>query len=135
MADSHLIIYDGECIFCQNYVRFLRLRKNIGPVDLVDARSDDPRVQSFWSKGYDLNEGMLFVWNGRVFFGAEAMQKLAELSGDKSFLGRIRDSLFARPRIADSLYPFLKAGRKATLFLLGRKTLRRSEKGGMPEER
>jgi predicted DCC family thiol-disulfide oxidoreductase YuxK len=127
MNESHLIIYDGECIFCQNYVKFLRLRENIGPVELLNARSDDPRVQSFWAQGYDLNEGMLFVWNGRVFHGAKAMHKLAELSGDRTRMGRLRDAVLSRSGITTAIYPLLKLGRRTTLFLMGRKTLRRDE--------
>jgi hypothetical protein len=59
-TDPALIIYDGECVFCNNYLRFVRLRETIGKVDLLDARSDDPRVKRYWREGFDLNEGMLF---------------------------------------------------------------------------
>ena len=34
---SNYLIYDGNCPFCSNYVRFTRLRENIGSVDLIDA--------------------------------------------------------------------------------------------------
>ncbi|KAA9011069.1 DUF393 domain-containing protein [Sphingobium limneticum] len=43
MTDQSIIIYDGECIFCQNYVRFFRLREAIGAVELLDARSGGNR--------------------------------------------------------------------------------------------
>ncbi len=29
MPDPALIIYDGDCIFCQNYVRLVRLRETL----------------------------------------------------------------------------------------------------------
>ncbi|HUG62924.1 MAG TPA: DCC1-like thiol-disulfide oxidoreductase family protein, partial [Methylomirabilota bacterium] len=86
MSDPSLIIYDGECIYCQNYVRFVRLREAIGPVELLDARSGDPRVQEYWRQGYDLNEGMLFVFHGRVHHGADAIHVLAGLSGSNGAL-------------------------------------------------
>ena len=34
-----MIIYDGDCVFCSHYVRFVRLRETVGPVALIDARS------------------------------------------------------------------------------------------------
>ncbi len=80
MPDPALIIYDGDCIFCQNYVRLVRLRETLGKVELVDARSQDPRVRKYQREGYNLNEGMLFVWNGRIYHGSDAVHVLAGLS-------------------------------------------------------
>ena len=59
--NASLIIYDGDCIFCHNYVRLMRLCASLGNVELIDARGGDPRVRSYWSQGYDLNTGMLFI--------------------------------------------------------------------------
>ena len=56
--ETSLIIYDGQCVFCSNYVRFMRLRDTVGHVELIDARTQDPRIGEYWSQGYDLNEGM-----------------------------------------------------------------------------
>ena len=39
------LIYDGACIFCDAYVRLLALREAVGPVELIDARSGDPRLR------------------------------------------------------------------------------------------
>ena len=61
------LIYDGACIFCDAYVRLLSLREAVGPVELIDARSGDPRLRAYQSAGYDLNEGMLFEYSGTVY--------------------------------------------------------------------
>lgn len=123
-ADKSLIVYDGDCVFCQNYVRILRLRKAVGAVELLDARSDDPRVRRFWEAGYDLNEGMLFVHRGTVFHGAEAVHVLATLTGSHDWLNRANASIFANPRVARLLYPALKLGRRLTLLARGRTLMR-----------
>ena len=65
--NASLIIYDGDCIFCHNYVRLMRLRASLGNVELIDARGGDPRVWSYWSQGYDLNTGMLFIHGGKIY--------------------------------------------------------------------
>ena len=40
------IFYDGQCPFCRRYVRLLELRSEIGDIALIDARSDDPRIEA-----------------------------------------------------------------------------------------
>lgn len=126
MSDPSLIIYDGECIYCQSYVRFVRLREAIGPVELLDARSDDPRVAEYWQRGYDLDEGMLFVYRGRVYHGAGAIHMLAGLSSRHGALNRLNAFLFAHERVARLAYPLLKLGRRATLAIRGRRRLRQA---------
>ena len=123
-ADKSLIIYDGECVFCQNYVRFLRLKKAVGDVELLDARSGDPRIAAYWKEGYDLNEGMLFVHRGNIFYGAEAVHVLATLTGSQDWLNRLNGRLFSSRGTARLLYPALKAGRRLTLLLRGRSEIR-----------
>ena len=125
--EPHLVVYDGDCIFCQNYVSFLRLRENVGPVELLDARSGDPRVERLWHEGYDLNEGMIFVHDGTVHYGPEAMRMLSELSGDPSLAGRARDQILSRGRIVNFAYPLLKLGRRLTLLARGKRLMRRPE--------
>jgi predicted DCC family thiol-disulfide oxidoreductase YuxK len=121
--DNSLIIYDGDCIFCQNYVRFIRLRETIGNVELVDARSDDPRVARYWDDGFDLDEGMIFVHRGQVYYGSEAVHVLARLSSSSSVLNRLNGSLFSRRWVATLAYPLLKVGRRLTLKARGKRLL------------
>jgi len=118
-----LIIYDGDCVFCQNYVRLLRLRSAVGPVDLVDARSADARVTQYRRQGYDLNEGMLFVYNGRVHYGSDAVHVLAGLSSSSSLFNRLNAAIFSSRIASTLLYPFLRVGRRVTLFVRGRRLI------------
>ena len=124
MSEPSLIIYDGDCVYCQNYVRFLRLKETVGPIELVDARSGDPRVRTYWRDGYDLDEGMLFVYRGGVYHGAEAIHVLASLSSETGWLNRLNRAVLSRQGAAKVLYPVLKLGRRATLALRGKTALR-----------
>lgn len=123
MTEPSLIVYDGECVFCQNYVRFVRLREAIGAVELLDARSADPRIKRLWQDGYDLNQGMVFVHRGRVFHGAEAVQVLASFSSSSGPFNRLNAAIFNSASMAKLLYPALKLGRRLTLKLRGRRLL------------
>lgn len=115
-----LIIYDGDCVFCQNFARLLRLRETVGPVDLLDARSGDPRAARYWAEGHDLDEGMLFVYNGRVHYGADAVHVLAGLSSPVSWFNRMNRVVFSSGTASAVLYPVLKLGRRVTLLLRGK---------------
>lgn len=115
-----LIVYDGDCIFCQSYVRFARLRSTVGAVELLDARSGDARVAEFQRQGFDLNEGMLFVFEDRVYHGDEAINLLAILSSSSSLFGWLNRRILANRTVARLVYPALKFGRRATLRLRGR---------------
>lgn len=121
--DTALIVYDGECVFCQNYVRMLKLRESVGKVDLVDARSDDPRARALVAKGFDLDEGMVFSYRQRIYHGSDAVHAIALLGSSSSTFNRLNALLFSRPAIARMSYPWLKAGRRATLWLRGRKLI------------
>ena len=111
------LIYDGACIFCDAYVRLLALREAVGPVELIDARSGDPRLRAYESAGYDLNEGMLFEYNGTVYFGADALNILATLSTPVSTFNRINGALLSKQLVARFFYPMFKFCRTITLKL------------------
>lgn len=120
MTKPALVIYDGDCIFCQNYVRLVRLKETVGRVELLDARSGDPRVQKFQRDGYNLNEGMLFVWDDRIYHGAEAVHVLGLLSSPKGWFNHLNRAIFSSKMVSRILYPLLKAGRLATLLVRGK---------------
>lgn len=130
---SALIIYDGECVFCQNYVRLLRLREGVGAVELVDARSSDPRVVSLQRQGYDLDDGMVFIHNGRIYHGHDAVHALALLTSDSTLFNKLTARVLSRPNIAAAIYPVLKAGRRITLFVRGRKMIADDPKSSAPD--
>ena len=118
--NASLIIYDGDCIFCHNYVRLMRLCASLGNVELIDARGGDPRVRSYWSQGYDLNTGMLFIHGGKVYQGAEAIHVLGCLSSRVFWSNRLNCFIFSSRTASTLLYPILKHGRRMALLLRGR---------------
>ncbi len=120
MMQANFIIYDGECPFCTRYVRFLRLREAVGAVDLVDARSDDPRVAAALKDGYDLDEGMIVSLNGTVYHGADCINRLALLSTSSGLFNRLNAFWFRSPTLSRVFYPLLRACRNLALRLLGR---------------
>jgi len=134
-SDSPVIIYDGECIFCRNYVRLIRLRETIGRIRLVDARSPEPIVAEYQGRGYDLNEGMLFVFRGQVYHGSAAIHVLSTLSTPVSFFNKVNKYIFSNHTASCVFYPLLKVGRRVTLFLRGKTLISNSSSGRDPIQR
>ncbi|RJE82912.1 DCC1-like thiol-disulfide oxidoreductase family protein [Paracoccus onubensis] len=115
------IIYDGQCPLCSSLVRMSRLRLHVDSVELIDARSADPRVQELVAMGYDLDEGMIMRCDGQIYHGAAALRMLAELTGKPGLPIR----LIRSPQAAGHIYPILRQGRRLLLRLLGRRPIGR----------
>ena len=114
------VVYDGECPFCRNYVRLMALKKAVGAVELVDARSDAPAVRRLVELGYDLNEGMAAIYGGTVYFGSDAVVLISTLTHKAGPAARVLAALLRDPRRAKRLYPVMRVGRRIALRLLGR---------------
>lgn len=114
------VIYDGECPFCSAYVRMLRLRAAAGPIELVDARTDDPLVEEARQRGFDLDEGMAMRMGGQWSHGDDVVHRLALMSGPSGLLNRVQAWIFRSPARSRLLYPWLRAGRNLTLRFRGR---------------
>ncbi|MCI0655277.1 MAG: DUF393 domain-containing protein [Methylococcaceae bacterium] len=122
-ADNFFLVYDGDCPFCSAYVRYVRIQKALGRLELVNARNGGPLTASIRERGIDLNEGMVLVMGNEYFFGSECMHRLALMSTGSGCFNALNAIIFSRPRVSRLLYPCLKFGRRITLMLLGRSTL------------
>lgn len=119
-SDDLYIVYDGQCPFCANYIRLIRLREIGGGVHLVDARSSHPAKDFVLARNIDLNEGMAAILGGRIYWGDECINFLALMSTPSGAFNRLNRLIFSSPKISRALYPWLSAGRRLTLKLLNR---------------
>jgi len=126
------VFYDGQCPFCSAYVRLLRLRESVGEVILVDARQMTAETLDLVDRGIDLNEGMALKIGGRIYHGDECVHALAMLTTSSRWFNRLNGMLFSSGRRARIIYPVMRAGRNAGLWLLHRKKLdlRDPKRGG-----
>lgn len=123
------IHYDGDCPFCARYVRWLRLRETVGDVRLVDLRVDHAARERLRAQGHDLDQGMVVEIDGQAHAGAEAVHRLALLSTPSDRFNRLNRWVLGHHGASAWVYPWLRAGRNATLFLLGREALAMREAG------
>lgn len=124
MVDDVLrIIYDGECPFCSQFVALYRIRQNVGQVQLIDARTNPDVVADILNRGYNLDDGMIAVWQGHYYYGQESVSLMAMLSEERGMFARLNRLLFVNPAVAARIYPLLVKGRKVVLRMLGRKLI------------
>jgi predicted DCC family thiol-disulfide oxidoreductase YuxK len=121
---SPVIIYDGDCIFCENYVRLYRARQSLGRIMLLNARELPEALKLDLKRSYDLNEGMLFIEGERVYFGADAVHALALVTSSSTIFNRLNGMVFRSKRLSRLLYPLLKFGRQMTLLVRGKSQIR-----------
>ena len=123
------IHYDGDCPFCERYVRLLRLRRAAGPVRLVDLRENADIRGDLADDGFDPDRGMIVETGNRRLGGADAVNALALLSTPSDRFNRANRLLLSSPPIAAAVYPVLRSGRWLTLFLLGRQRIAAEDSG------
>jgi len=122
-SERLLVVYDGDCPLCANFVTFYSASKNAGGMELINARERPALVQELRSKGMEINEGMIVTWRGHYYYGAEGMHLLAILGNDSGVIGILNRLLFRNKKIAKAVYPLLAAGRRVMLALLRRKLI------------
>ncbi|MFY3433568.1 DCC1-like thiol-disulfide oxidoreductase family protein [Achromobacter mucicolens] len=122
-SDENYLLYDGDCPFCANYVRMMRLRKAAGPIAILNMRDHPELAAHHRAQGYDLNQGMLLHLDGRDYWGADAIHRLALLSTGSDVFNRLNATIFSNACLSKALYPFMRTGRSLTLALLGKKKM------------
>jgi predicted DCC family thiol-disulfide oxidoreductase YuxK len=118
-----VLVYDGDCPVCSSYVRYVRLKESVGRIEMVNARDGGPWVERVRNAGLDLDQGMVLIYGGRFYHGADCIHMLALLSTPSGLFNRINAAVFSSPRLSGALYPLLRAGRNLLLRLLGRRPL------------
>jgi predicted DCC family thiol-disulfide oxidoreductase YuxK len=117
------IIYDGDCPFCRNYMRLVRLKQAIGPVRLIDARAGGPEADFVRSRGLDLDEGMAMFYEGTLYHGGDCLHLMAMLSSRSGFFNRATAWIFATGPRSRALYPLLRFCRNLALRVLGKRKI------------
>ena len=121
-----VILYDGECPFCTGFAKLVRLRENVGPVRIVNARQGGLELDAVTAAGFDIDQGnaVLERWDGeraaRIHHGPDAQAWLAARSVRWHPVGIFLRTLFATPAIGRMSYPVLKGTRNLALRGMGR---------------
>lgn len=111
------VIYDGECYFCNHTAKFLKIRKNVGQLILIDARQPHELVTEAVKQGIDINEGVIVYYHERFYHGKIAINLLNDLADQSTFSGKLSYWVYRNKLAASIGYPILKLLRKLNLWL------------------
>jgi predicted DCC family thiol-disulfide oxidoreductase YuxK len=117
------LIYDGQCPFCSRYVSLLDLRRSIDEISLVNAREAGSLVRELQEQGVNLDDGIVLILDGRIFYGADCINQIAVMGLSRGAFAVFNSWLFRSSVVANAFYPVLKFFRRATLRILGRKSI------------
>src|SRR5436190_11708114 len=126
--DDVTLIYDGECPVCTAYS--CNVDAGSSQLKRVNARSVTPEVQRALDEGIDLDEGMVVLYQGKLYHGADAMHRMALLAPNSGIRNRLNRLFFGNLAVARAIYPTLRAGRNTLLYILGRKKIAEVDKVG-----
>lgn len=118
-----VLIYDGDCPVCSSYVRYVRFREAVGSSLMVNARDGGEWVQVVRERGLDLDQGMVLVYGGEFYHGADCIHMIALLSSRVGVFNRLNGWLFRNRCMARITYPVLRTARNILLRLLGRRPI------------
>ena len=116
------IVYDDECPFCKDFIQMTNLRQEGHDVSLINARESKEELVLKLSESFNLDDGMVAIVDGKIYFGAAAAHMIVILSTTKGMKSQIYRLILKNERIANYAYPVLAKLRKL-FFVLARKDL------------
>lgn len=122
-------IYDGDCPLCTMAANALQIRKAVGPLHLLNAREENghPVLLQIQSKGLNLDEGMVILFQDTYYHGADALHVMALLGTGQGWFNRLNAWLFRSQILSALCYPAMRTVRNIALRIKGVPPLRNLE--------
>lgn len=114
------LIYDKECPACKNYCQLLRIREDIGYLELINARKKSEYMNEITAKGLDIDQGMVLKINDQIYYGSDAIHTLALMSSRSGLFNRFNYWIFKSKILSYALYPILRLYRNLLLKFLNK---------------
>ena len=117
--ENAILLYDGECYFCTNYVEALRLKEAFPGISILNARENLDLVSKVEDIGAQINDGMVLIHEGNIHWGVDAITCLINDRHDmnKNFFLRLNDFVFSNKTVGARIYAVLVRLRRVYLFL------------------
>ena len=115
-----LLVYDRECPVCNAYSQVVRIRESVGDLRIVDARENSEVMNEITAQGLDIDQGMVLKMGDQLYYGSDAIHKLALIGSRSGIFNRFNYWMFKSKTTSSILYPFLKLSRNLLLKILGK---------------
>lgn len=121
MLNKIKLYYDKECPFCNEYSKYVELRK-VYDIEIINAREALDKVKDYKDKGFDINNGMIIEFEDNIFQGSDAIKIIDKYIIKKGIIDRFLSVFIHFPGFKSIIYPIVKIIRLIVLKLLGRNT-------------
>lgn len=115
-----LLVYDKACPACNYYCQGLSIRKNIGPLKIINARDNNDIIDQITERGLDIDQGMVLKIDEQFFYGSDAIHALALISSRSTLFNKVNYWIFKSTLLSSFLYPILRFSRNLLLKILGK---------------
>jgi predicted DCC family thiol-disulfide oxidoreductase YuxK len=119
-SEKLVLVYDKQCPVCHAYCQNVRVTGTAGELSIVDARAESGIRREITSRGLDIDQGMVLLKRGQLYYGADAIHQLSLLGDDTNLFNRINYRVFQSAGRSRWLYPVLRSFRNLLLKILGR---------------
>ncbi|MDC0438546.1 hypothetical protein OAL56_00515 [Candidatus Pelagibacter sp.] len=123
MKYNNIIIYDGECPICKNFLIFTKLKEYNPEIKIINARENPEVVQYFKNLGYTIDDGFILVLNEEIYYGDRCLQKISKIINKENVFRNIFSKIFKYKFLNTISYPFFKFTRSIILKLIGIKKI------------
>ena len=115
-----LLVYDRECPACKAYCQVVNIRESIGDLSIVNARENSDILREITAEGLDIDQGMVLKMGKQLYYGANAIHRLALIGSQSGIFNRLNFWVFRSKTLSSILYPILRFFRNLLLKTLGR---------------
>jgi predicted DCC family thiol-disulfide oxidoreductase YuxK len=123
------LVYDDQCPVCRPYCKQVELAETTGKLHLVDARKSSALMDEITAAGLDIDQGMVVKVKDTMYYGADAIHAITQLSRRSGLFNRVNRFLFGSKFAAKAFYPAGKAVRNLLLKMLGIKFIENLKQG------
>ena len=120
MNPKLVLIYDGDCPFCNKFAELIELKSGLPNLTVKNARDNKLEMKELYLKGYDIDQGAILLKNDEILNGASAINWIcSQIKQPSNSLLRVLSITFMNKKRTNLLFPFLLIGRRIILSLKG----------------
>ncbi len=118
MSTEIILIYDGECPFCNHFAQLLNIKSSLPNLKILDGRKNLSQLTNLYKKGYDLNNGAILINKEEILHGSDAVNFIcSQIKEPKDSLLELLRIIFKSKKRSKWLFPFLLIARRLLLTI------------------
>lgn len=110
------LVYDEQCPLCRTYCKNIKADNDVN-LSIIDARKTPPILERINKEGYDIDTGMVANIDGTLYYGSDAIHRIANISQKQGPFAWMNKLFFNTPKKSKIFYPVAQVFRDVFLRL------------------